>query len=163
MWDKSLSTINTMCFSFSPSPPPPPSPLAPKQCYSLCSPVHLSLRSDSLRAVSRLAGWPGRPRSRQCCEKVFLRASSPDSSWRIASLLNSLFAARACAHKCEPARRLKFWKRFSIPTLFGEGRGGILGMDVFREVHIMLHTITLLVRMWKQLFPEPFLGFLFPL
>ena len=36
----------------------------------------------------------------------FLRASSPDSSRRIGSLSNWLFAARACAPKCEPACRL---------------------------------------------------------
>ena len=38
----------------------------------------------------------------------FLRASTPDSFRRIASLLNSLFAARACVPKCEPDCRLSF-------------------------------------------------------
>ena len=31
--------------------------------------------------------------------------------WRIASLLNSLFATRSCALKCEPARRLVVYKK----------------------------------------------------
>ena len=39
MGDKSLRTINKMCFSFSRFPPPP------KQCFSLCKPVHFSMSS----------------------------------------------------------------------------------------------------------------------